>query len=35
MFSLCIACLSFITPWTTTVAQIPHPDHPGHIQGLS
>lgn len=33
--ALCLAFASVLGPWMTTVAQVPHPDHPGHVHGLS
>lgn len=33
--ALCVAAMGFVTPMALTVGATPHPDHPGHVQGIS
>lgn len=30
-----MSLMAFVTPLMGTVANTPHPDHPGHIHGLT
>lgn len=33
--ALCISAVGFVTPVMLTVANTPHPDHPGHVHGVT
>ena len=33
--ALCVSAMTFIGPVMLTVSKVPHPDHPGHVHGVS